>query len=81
MATTKSYDISTPLPVLVEQVKKTGQRITLTDDGHPVIDMRPHAASQSGYGLLNAYAPKGISASVEDIKRAIADAATKECRS
>ncbi len=71
----------TPLPAIIDRIKKTGQRLVLTDDdGCPVADIGPHVDGASGFGMLNAYAPEGISASVEEIKEAIIEAGTKGFR-
>lgn len=68
----------TPLPTIIDRIKKTGRRLVLTDDnGCPVADIGPHVDGTSAFGMLNAHAPGGISASVEEMKAAIIDAGTR----
>jgi len=71
----------TPLPAIIDRIKKTGRRLVLTDDhGCPVADIGPHVDESSGFGMLNAHAPEGISASIEEIKEGIIVAGTKGFR-
>ena len=78
MAATQSDDIDTPLSILMERIRRTGEGIVLTEAGRPVVVLSPVTETASGYGMLNAHAPKGTSVSIDEMNQEVVAAAVEE---